>query len=112
MWTLVFLGLHPFYANCVGSTAGMSFVFFVSAYKLFINNGRWIIVKFTVYLVYSAGLILGASYVISWLSGYEIWGGLLPAFIHPAVAVKFIITPFTLIINFFVTRVLIEKIKI
>lgn len=113
---LAFFDLSPFYANSIGSTLGIIFVFFTSVYKVFINNGRLVLVKFFVYLVYSAGLIYCVSSFIDALYLYEPFlnslSSLMLDFIHPAIIAKIIITPVTLIVNFIVARFLIEKIKI
>ena len=108
--------LSPFISNCIGGAAGITFVFFTSSRKVFVNNGRLILVKFTAYLLYSAVLILCVSYIIQKFafngSIIKINDFLNLSFTHPALIVKFIITPFTLLVNFAVARWLIEKIKI
>lgn len=117
VWLAVtFFNFIPFWANALGSTMGIAFVFFTSSYRLFINKGKLIMVKFLVYLAYSALLIFVVSLIIN---KFYTWPPLLNAlqaahltFIHPALAVKFLVTPFTLIINFIVAHTLIEKIKI
>lgn len=117
MWcSLSFIGLTPFLSNCIGSTFGISFVFFVSSHKLFINKGHLIYVKFLVYLIYSVGLIFVASSIIQYLSYIDIilklQNILLLKFLPQPVFAKIIVTPFTLIINFIVAKLLIERIKI
>ena len=117
VWAVLsFSSSSAFLANCLGSTCGISFVFFTSSYKLFINKGRWIWVKFLVYLTYSALLVLTVSWLINHFSVHPGVLSLIQTlhlgFVHPALWVKFFLTPFTLVINFIVAKTLIEKINI
>lgn len=117
MWCLLSsFGFTPFLSNCIGNVCGISFVFFVSSHKLFINKGHLIYLKFLVYLIYSACLIFIASSTIQCLSYMEIVSKLqhllFLKFLPQPVFAKMIVTPFTLIINFIVAKLLIERIKI
>jgi putative flippase GtrA len=117
VWLLLtFFNAPAFYANCLGSVLGITFVFFTSSHKVFVNNGRLIIVKFLVYLAYSAALIFCVSSFIHGLSVYQPFVNLIVSLkagiAHPAIIAKMLITPFTLLINFIAARFLIEKITI
>ena len=85
--TLVLVGLSPFFANLVGATTGVTFVYFVSARKVFAYQGRFLYRKFVIYLAYQACAITLASWAIDALTLHT------PL---PAIASKTAVTPLTL----------------
>lgn len=96
-------------ANMISSLCGVTFVFIVSTRKIFINNNN-IKIKYIIYIAYQIVLILTASHIMllikEYLFNYNI--NLINKYIN--IIVKLIITPFTMLINFVVTKYLIEKI--
>ncbi|MCL1972631.1 MAG: hypothetical protein FWG57_06555 [Endomicrobia bacterium] len=118
VWLLIsFAGIKPFFANAAGSTVGILFVFFTSLYKIFENNGKLIVVKLAVYIVYSIFLILIISFLVQYLSDNAVFNNISKYFIawlmqvHVALVAKIVLTPLSLILNFFVVKNIIEKIK-
>lgn len=96
-------------SNMLSSLVGVTFVFFVSTRKVFINNSKINIkVKYIIYIVYQIILIFIASKIMLLLKDYLINIDLIAKYIN--IIVKIIITPFTMIINFIVMKNLIEKI--
>lgn len=96
-------------ANMISSLCGVTFVFIMSTRKIFTNNNN-IKIKYLIYITYQIVLILTASYIMllikEYLLNYNI--NLIKNYIN--IIVKLIITPFTMTINFVVTKYLIEKI--
>lgn len=118
VWLLVSLaGISPFFANAAGSTIGILFVFFTSLYKIFENNGKFIILKLLLYIVYSIFLILSMSLLVQFLSDNVVFNTMSGYFITwllpvpVALIAKVILTPVSLILNFFVVKSIVEKIK-
>ena len=89
--TLVLVGLSPFFSNLVGATVGVTFVYFVSARKIFVYQGQFLYWKFAVYLAYQACAITLASWAIGALTLHT------PL---PAIASKTVVTPLTFGANF------------
>lgn len=100
------------YANMISAIPGITFVFFMSGKKTFevkpskINLGF----KYLIYFGYQVVLVIIVSHI-----GQAISHALMnvqSAFIaeHPQIIAKVLITPITLVCNFFVMRFLIEKI--
>lgn len=105
-------GLEVFTANCISSLPAITFVFFTSTSKIFARKQSRVPVwaKYLIYLIYQAVLV----YCVS------ILGELVNAFILDNVtielilsfsklAAKIIITPVTMVCNFFMMRLLTEK---
>ncbi|MDR1195223.1 MAG: GtrA family protein [Endomicrobium sp.] len=118
VWILVSaVNIAPFFANVVGSTIGILFVFFASLYKIFENNGKYIIIKLIIYIIYSIFLILAMSFMVQFLSDNLAFNKITEYLIirivplPTALIAKIILTPISLILNFFVMKNIIEKIK-
>lgn len=95
-------------SNMISSLVGVTFVFFISTRKLFINNSKINIkIKYIIYVVYQIILIFTASKIMLLLKDYLSNIELIVKYIN--IIVKIIITPFTMIINFIVMKNLIEK---
>lgn len=103
-----------FFSNCLSSIPAVTLVFFVSTKKIFENSEGKISVrgKYWIYLIYQALLLLEVSYVGQYLS-QRITQILILTDIIPALSKiisKLLITPVTMILNFFVMKFLTEKI--
>lgn len=97
-------------ANMISSLIGVSFVFIVSTRKIFKNNTKINIkIKYLIYLVYQIILIITVSYILLILKEYILTLDVSPISEHINIIVKILITPFTMIINYIVTKLLIEK---
>lgn len=100
-------------ANCISSLLGASFVFIVSTSRIFKKkeDGIPLSAKYAVYIIYQLMLI----FFVSWL-GSHINNGICSIFkeeliLHYSKLLsKVIITPFTMICNFIVTKTITEKI--
>lgn len=99
----------PFSSNLISAALAITFVFFVSVYKIFLTNGFFVLSAFMIYLIYQAISIWFFSYVIKLLSYlityYQTYG----LFEAPLIA-KIIVTPFTLVTNYLFMRFLTGKI--
>lgn len=98
-------------SNIFSSLVGVTFVFIMSTRKIFVSNSKINIkIKYLIYVIYQVILILTISKVMLLLK--DIITPLNIALINKYIniAVKIIITPFTMIINFIVMKLLIEKI--
>lgn len=98
-------------ANIVSSFVAVTFVFTVSTRKIFQNTKKLKLkYKYIIYLIYQIILIFLSSFVIAWLK--DIILGLSIEWLVPYIniLVKIIVTPFTMILNYIVMSILIEKI--
>jgi len=98
-------------SNTFSSFIGVTFVFFVSTRKLFINNSKINIkIKYIIYIIYQVLLIFTASNIMLILKDYLLTININLIIKYINIIVKIIITPFTMVINFVVMKNLIEKI--
>ena len=100
-----------FLNNTISSWVGVTFVFITSTRTLFKNNSRMPLkVKYLVYLLYQAALIYLISKLLVAVSAFIV--SFVPlAFVQKmsALIAKIIVTPVTMVLNFFVMKLLIEK---
>lgn len=100
------------YANMLSSIPAVTFVFIFSTRKIFKNNINRVSLqtKYFLYLVYQILLIVSVSFLMQFiyqsLSGID-FGGFLNQ--HMKLGVKLLVTPATLLSNFYVMKVLVEK---
>lgn len=98
-------------SNLISSCIGVSFVFIISTRKLFINKSKINLkFKYIIYLFYQLLLIFISSKLIVFLKVIILEFNILNNNDLINILVKLLITPFTLIINYFVMKILIEKI--
>lgn len=98
-------------SNFISSLIGVTFVFFISTRKLFINKSKINTkVKYIIYIVYQLILIFIASRIMVILKAYLSEVNLKLIVNNISIVVKIIITPFTMIINYIFMKKLIEKI--
>ncbi len=105
------VGLNVLPANYLSSLPAVTFVFLVSTRKTFVcrKDGLRLRTKYIVYVVYQLILISLVSLLGEWLS--HALTGCSVALIaeHAKLAAKILITPVTMVCNFFVLRQLAEK---
>lgn len=101
------------YANMIGSLPAITFVFVMATRHIFTrrNGDLKIWQKYVVYIIYQAVLVVSVSFLAEWL--YNIiqnglfnmlsWGVL-------KALIKCLITPVTMLMNFVVMKILVEKI--
>lgn len=98
-------------SNMISSLVGVSFVFLVSTRKIFVNNSKINLkLKYIIYIVYQLILIYLASLAILSLKNYLTSLDIKLVIKYVNIISKIIITPFTMLINFIVMKLLIEKI--
>lgn len=98
-------------SNMISSLVGVSFVFLVSTRKIFVNNSKINLkLKYIIYIVYQLILIYLASLTILALKNYLTSLDIKLVIKYVNIISKIIITPFTMLINFIVMKLLIEKI--
>lgn len=100
-----------FYANCISAVPAVTLVFLVSTKKIFQKSHKLpLIVKYIVYLLYQFVLLVFVSSVCSWLADWIIasFNGQYDSVAK--IAAKILITPITMIMNFFVMKIMVEKV--
>ena len=98
-------------SNIFSSLVGVTFVFIMSTRKIFVSNSKINIkIKYLIYVIYQVILILTASKIMLLLKNIitPLNIDIINKYIN--ITVKIIITPFTMVINFIVMKLLIEKI--
>jgi hypothetical protein len=101
--------LQILYSNILSSIPAITFVFIVSTKRIFKENkdGFSIKQKYLIYFVYQMVLILLVSLLGQFLYTIIINNGINFSFLK--IIIKIIITPVTMILNFFVIKYLAEK---
>lgn len=112
--TYTILGLcfaNLFANNMMSAWVGVTFVFIFSTRKVFQNNSRislkW---KYVIYLLYQFVLIFLISKLIAGVNAFileYIKIGLIQSFSF--IISKIVVTPITMVLNFFVMKCLVEK---
>ena len=98
-------------SNMFSSLVGVTFVFIMSTRKIFINSNKMNIkLKYLIYIIYQILLILLVSKLMLILKDYLLTLNINIITKYISIIVKIIITPFTMLINFIVMKLLIEKI--
>ena len=98
-------------SNIFSSLVGVTFVFIMSTRKIFVSNSKINIkIKYLIYVIYQVILILTISKVMLLLKDIitPLNIDVINKYIN--ITVKIIITPFTMVINFIVMKLLLEKI--
>lgn len=114
-WALThFLDFPVSYANMLSSIPAITLVFLVSTHKIFANKKEGLPLwgKYLVYFGYQMVLVVCVSWLGEWLyrliSGTSLMEIALIAD-HLKIICKILITPVTMTINFFVMKLLCEK---
>ncbi len=102
---------HPEINNMISSMIGVTFVFIFSTKKIFHHDGKlslkW---KYVIYVVYQLILIFLISKLLGlvngWILQYVTWGLILR---FSTIVAKIVVTPITMVVNFFVMKGLVEK---
>lgn len=87
------VGLSPMISNVASGTVGVTWVYFVSAKRIFQYRGRWLYPKFIAYVAYNVAAILLASALIAALAAW---------LVLPALLVKVVIVPVQFFMNYFI----------
>ena len=95
-------------SNMISSICGVTFVFFMSTRKVFINNNTRLDIKYKyiIYIVYQLLLIFIVSKIMIILKNLFISIDIDLIIKYLSIIVKIAITPFTLTINYFVMKYL------
>lgn len=113
--TYTLLGLVSdklFLNNVISSWVGVTFVFIFATRKVFQNNSKislkW---KYLIYIVYQCALIFFSSKLLSIIALFIVENIEVAIVISlSAIIAKILVTPITMILNFFVMKGIIEKI--
>lgn len=104
------LGISIFFSNTISSILAITFVFYISTKKIFIQykEGVTLKIKYIIYFIYQLVLVILVSIIAQKL--YFIVGNyyLIEAD-QLKIIIKIFVTPFTMILNFFVLKILSEK---
>ena len=101
--------LEVFYSNVLSSIPAITFVFIVSTKKIFQKNknGMSLSKKYLIYFVYQLILIFLVSLLGQFLYAIALNYNIVHKMLK--IIIKILITPITMIINFFVMKFLAEK---
>ena len=111
LWVGVnWVGMSPFTANFIGDAVAVTYVFFTSSKNTFIHRHRFMMTKFSIYVIYQIILITTLSWAIGWMVKQPILEIYLSFFLTPELLAKIILTPLSLILNFLIAYLLIEHI--
>lgn len=111
--TLTNLEINTILSNIISSLMAVTFVYFTSTKKIFINKNEKINLnkKYVVYIIYQVLMILASSTLIGLINNgiilyinYEIF------LKYSKIIAKILVTPLTMICNFIFMKLLIEKI--
>ena len=98
-------------SNIFSSLVGVTFVFIMSTRKIFVSKSKINIkIKYLIYVIYQAILIITVSKLMLLLKSVITLLNIELINKYINIIVKIIITPFTMVINFIVMKLLIEKI--
>lgn len=107
------LEVNTILSNIISSLVAVTFVYFTSTKKIFINKNEKINLnkKYVVYVIYQVLMILASSTLIGLINNgiilyinYEIF------LKYSKIIAKILVTPLTMICNFIFMKLLIEKI--
>lgn len=111
--TLTNLEVNTILSNIISSLVAVTFVYFTSTKKIFINKNENINLnkKYVIYIIYQVLMILASSTLIGVINNgiilyinYEIF------LKYSKIIAKILVTPLTMICNFIFMKLLIEKI--
>lgn len=98
-------------SNIFSSLVGVTFVFIMSTRKIFVSRSKINIkIKYLIYVIYQVILIITVSKLMLLLKSVITLLNIELINKYINIIVKIIITPFTMVINFIVMKLLIEKI--
>lgn len=98
-------------SNIFSSLVGVTFVFIMSTRKIFVSKSKINIkIKYLIYVIYQVILIITVSKLMLLLKSVITLLNIELINKYINIIVKIIITPFTMVINFIVMKLLIEKI--
>ena len=109
---LSFFSQNLFLNNTISSWLGVTFTFVFSTRTVFKNESRIpLVAKYTIYLLYQALLIFAISHLVK-LIDFEILKIFTLSEIRKFsfLIAKILVTPVTMILNFFVMKFLVEKV--
>ena len=108
---LGFVSANHVMNNFISSCVGVTFVFIFATKKVFKNNTKiplW--VRYIIYILYQLVLISLASKVLGQIDMFIVNNITIALIVKfSAIIAKIIITPFTMVLNFFVMKGVIEK---
>ena len=110
--SLAFLGVHLFLCNVLGAVAGVTFVFIFSTRYIFVSHSCVpLSVKYLIYILYQIILVCSISHLLVLINGCILAHFSFEYVIRlSAIVSKILITPITMLLNFFVLKQIIEKI--
>lgn len=113
--TYLILGLFSsnlFMNNMISSWVGVTFVFITSTRIIFINNSKIPLkYKYLIYLIYQAVLIYFISLLLKQINAFILANFVMALIVKFAALIsKVAVTPITMVLNFFIMKVVIEKI--
>ena len=98
-------------SNVVSSFVAITFVFIFSTSKIFKNTQKFNLkTKYIIYVVYQILLVSISSFVISLLKSFIINIDISCFAKNVNIICKIIVTPFTMVLNYFVMKYIIEKV--
>lgn len=101
----------PLFSNIISSFVAITYVYFISIRKIFVSQTNDKLVGFFVYIIYQIISILSFSFLIQFINNLLVN---LPFELIDSseLASKIIVTPFTLLTNYFFMKLLLERILV
>ncbi len=105
------LGINIFFSNTISSILAITFVFCISTKKIFVSNNNKISLKmkYVIYFIYQLILIVLISLIMQKIN-FLIVNHYKIEVSYLKLIIKIVVTPITMILNFFVLKILSEKI--
>ena len=99
--------------NIISSWVGVTFVFLYGTKGVFQNNSRIPLkLKYIIYLLYQCVLIFFISKLLNTINAVIVEKTMIDLILrHSTIISKILVTPITLVLNYFVMKCVIEKIK-
>ncbi len=108
---LAFISKNLVLNNTISSWVGVTFVFIYATRKVFKNDSKISLkLKYAIYLVYQCVLIFFISKLLNVINGAIIFNIEIEFILRfSAIISKLLVTPITMVLNFFVMKGVIEK---
>lgn len=110
--SLVHLGSFiPFFSNIMSSFIAITYVYFISIRKIFVSQTNDKLIGFFVYIAYQILSILAFSLLIQFIDN-QLLNLPFRLIVPTELTSKLIVTPFTLLTNYFFMKILLERILV
>jgi hypothetical protein len=111
LWLLVRTQMTSvFWGSWIGDLCAVTYVYIVSVRSIFMHSGKYLYLKFLVWLIFQFFMINLIAYCTSNLSQFALSQNILNSPSISATCAKITITPLTLLLNFIFANFLLERV--